>query len=338
MSDIQKFGDLKPREAGYAWKELLKRAIPGMVTEMVMQTKPLPKKNTGTVIFRRYNRLEPATAPLAEGVTPGGSKPTYTDVTVTLQQFGDYIQYSDVMEDLHPDNVIQEYSNILSEQMAETKEVLNISVLKSGTTIYYANGAQRTDVNTFTTVGQLKKIVRFLRTQKAKPITKILKSTPNYASLPVQASYVAFCDTDCVADLEALPGFKTVEQYGNPDARLSDYEVGAVANIRFIATSLFDAWPDAGAADATATMIGTTLNTSAVDVYPIIIMGEDAACTVPLRGANSGYPIVNSTKPDKSDPLGQRGSVGWKMWHAGGILQDLYMARLEVSCTLNPVS
>lgn len=336
MADVQKYGDLKPREAGYAWKELLKRAIPGMVTDMVMTSKPLPKKNTGTVIFRRINRLEPATAPLAEGVTPAPSKPTYTDVTITVQQFGDLIQYTDVMEELHPDNVVKEYEDILSEQIAETKEVLNISYLKSGTTVYYANGAARTDVNTFTTVGQLKKIVRYLRGQKAQPITKILKATTSYATQPVPASYVAFCDTDCVADLESLPGWKPVENYANSDGRLSDYEVGSVSNIRFIATSLFDAWPDAGGAGAL--MIGTTNPAANVDVYPIIIMGAEAACTVPLRGSNSGYPIVVSTAPSKSDGLGQRGSVGWKMWHGGGILYDPYMARLEVACTETPTS
>jgi len=332
MSDIEKYGDIKPREAGYCWKELLKRAIPGMVTELVLQVKPMPAKNTGTIIFRRYNRINPALTPLAEGVTPSGEKPTYTDVVIQLQQFGDLIFYTDVIEDLHPDNVVQEYGNILSEQMAETKELLNIASISAGTTVYYANGSARSAVNTFTTVGQLKKIVRYLRIQKAKPITMVLKSTPNFASQPIQSSFVAYCSTDCVADLEALPGFKTVEQYGNPDQRLSDYEVGAVANIRFIATSLFYAWADAGG--AAGSMI-TTSGTSA-DVYPILILGQDAACTVPLRGATSGYPIVTSTKPDKSDPLGQRGSVGWKIWHGGGILYDPYLARLEVACTLNP--
>lgn len=334
MADYQKYGDLKPREAGYSWKELLKRAIPGMVTDMVMASKPLPKKNTGTVIFRRINRLEPATAPLAEGVTPAPSKPTYTDVPITVQQFGDLIEYTDVMEELHPDNVVQEYQDILSEQIAETKEVLNISYLKSGTTVYFANGSARTDVNTFTTVGQLKKIVRYLRGQKAQPITKILKATTSYATQPVPASFVAFCDTDCVADFESLAGWKPVENYANSDGRLSDYEVGAIANIRVIATSLFDAWPDAGGIGAT--MIATTNPAAAVDVYPVIIMGADAACTVPLRGSNSGFPTVVSTAPSKSDGLGQRGLVGWKAWMGGGILNDSYMARLELACTETP--
>ncbi|KKL70933.1 hypothetical protein LCGC14_2099990, partial [marine sediment metagenome] len=35
----------------------------------------------------------------------------------------------------------------------------------------------------------------------------------------------------------------------------------------------------------------------------------------------------------KSDPLGQRGYVGWKTWHAIVILNQVWMARLEVCVT-----
>jgi len=339
MADVQKYGDLTPRTAGFAWKELLKRAVPMMITERFAQSKPLAKNQTKVVIFRRYNRLAVATTPLAEGVTPAGSKPTYTDIQAIIQQYGDFISFSDQLQDFHEDDVVGEYGDILSEQMAETKEVLNLAVLKSGTTVYYGGtGTTRATVNGFTTIGQLKKIIRYLRDQKANPLTKILKATPNYATQPIPASYVALCDTDLVADLQAVPGWKDVEIYADSSQRLHEYEVGSVANIRFIASPLVDAWPDAGAADATATYIATTNAAAATDVYPIIILGADAWATIPLRGENSGYPMTVSTKPSKSDALGQRGSVGWKMYHAGIILNDSFMARLEVNATLNPTS
>jgi len=58
------------------------------VTERFGQAKPIPKKSSQTIKFRRYESLANATAPLAEGVTPGGQKLTKTDVSATLQQFG----------------------------------------------------------------------------------------------------------------------------------------------------------------------------------------------------------------------------------------------------------
>jgi N4-gp56 family major capsid protein len=38
-------------------------------------------------------------------------------------------------------------------------------------------------------------------------------------------------------------------------------------------------------------------------------------------------------KPAASDPLGQRGTVGWKLYTSTVILQEAFMARLEVGST-----
>jgi N4-gp56 family major capsid protein len=54
---------------------------------------------------------------------------------------------------------------------------------------------------------------------------------------------------------------------------------------------------------------------------------------VPLKGKSSMTPMVVNPKPASGDPLAQRGSVGWKLWTATVILQDLFMARLEVAAT-----
>lgn len=344
--DVNKYGDYTPRQSGYAYKELLTRSLPMMVTGITAQSKPLPKNQTGVVIFRRYNSLSAATTPLSEGVTPAGSTPTSTDVTVAIQQYGAYIPFSDKMVDLHPDNIITEFGDILSEQMALTRETLNFSVLKAGTTAYYAPTSAittRGTVVSFTTVGQLKKIVRYLRNQKARPFSNILKATPNYATNPIAASFIAYCPEDAVADLQGLAGWKDVETYADSDKRIHDYERGAVANIRFLATPVLTAWADSGAADATSTYIATTNAAAAVDVYPIIILGKDAWAEVPLQGTkssgvNSGSTTLIMPKPSASDPLGQRGYVGWKFYQAGVILDDTRMARVEVACTLNPTS
>jgi N4-gp56 family major capsid protein len=43
--------------------------------------------------------------------------------------------------------------------------------------------------------------------------------------------------------------------------------------------------------------------------------------------------MVVNPKPAPGDPLGQRGSVGWKAWTGCVILNDAWMARLEVAAT-----
>lgn len=43
--------------------------------------------------------------------------------------------------------------------------------------------------------------------------------------------------------------------------------------------------------------------------------------------------VLNPNTPRGGDPLGQRGTVGWKAYHSAVILYDFYMARVEVAVT-----
>jgi N4-gp56 family major capsid protein len=328
---LNTYGDVSPRTAGYAWAQLLKRATPGMVTERSAQTKEMPKGKGKVVKFRRYKSLARATTPLAEGVTPVGKKLTYEDVTCVLSQFGDYTQITDVIEDTHEDPVFKEAQDILGEQMTETREVLNIGVLKAGTNVFYANGALRTAVNTVFTRGLLRKVVRALKAKNAKYYTKLLSGSPNYGTSPIEAAFLGFCHTDMEADIRGLTGFVPVAEYSNPGSALP-YEIGACENVRFICTTLFEPWADGGGAK------GAMLSTTGVsaDVYPVIIVAPDAWATVPLRGANCGQVLVVNPKPSGADPLAQRGYCGWKFWHSAVILEEFFMARIETAATAEP--
>ena len=43
--------------------------------------------------------------------------------------------------------------------------------------------------------------------------------------------------------------------------------------------------------------------------------------------------VINPETIDKSDPLGQRGYVGWKMYFAALILNEAWVQRIEVGVT-----
>lgn len=144
MADVVTlYGDISPRTAGYAWKDLLKRIVPGHVTAYSAQTKPVPKGVSKVVKFRRYLPLTYATTPLAEGVTPDGKKLTYEDILVVLQQYGDYVVLTDVIEDTHEDPVFTESRTILAEQVQNTVESINIGIITNGTNAYFATAAFR---------------------------------------------------------------------------------------------------------------------------------------------------------------------------------------------------
>ena len=41
--------------------------------------------------------------------------------------------------------------------------------------------------------------------------------------------------------------------------------------------------------------------------------------------------VLNPNIPRGGDPMGQRGSIAWKMWHGAIILYDMHMIRAEVA-------
>ena len=68
-------------------------------------------------------------------------------------------------------------------------------------------------------------------------------------------------------------------------------------------------------------------------MYPVLIFARDAFGIVPLKGKDSLTPMVVNPKAAPGDPLGQRGTVGWKAMTTCLILQDSWMYRLEVAAT-----
>jgi N4-gp56 family major capsid protein len=88
-----------------------------------------------------------------------------------------------------------------------------------------------------------------------------------------------------------------------------------------------------GAAAISGNIVGIRNTTGAVDVYPVLFFARDAYGLVPLKGATSLTPMVVNPKPSVNDPLGQRGTVGWKTMQGAIILNDAWMARLEVGAS-----
>jgi N4-gp56 family major capsid protein len=324
------YGDISPRTGGYAAKELLKRSIPLITIEKFAQAKPLSAKSTKTMIFRRYNALDPAPNPLTEGVTPSGKKLTKTDVSVNLVQYGDFVELTDIIQDHHEDPVLMETMGILGEQAAQMLETVRYGVIKAGTGVTYANGSARTDVNTVITTDLQRRVTRALKRQNARQFTSVIRSTAAYGTVNVAPSYIGLCHTDCESDIRAMTGFKPVEDYGSMGT-VYEGEIGKVEDVRYVASTVFTPWADGGGAKGL--MISTT-GTNA-DVYPVIYLARDAFATIPFKGKNAVSPLVlNPNVPRGGDPLGQRGSAGWKASHAAVILQDAWMHRLEVAVKL----
>jgi len=344
MAATTVYGDISPRVAAYAVSQLLKRAIPYMVLEKFGQTYPIPNNATKVAKFRRYfisgatggagdgNPTEAfstplAVTPLVEGVTATGKKLANMDYTVTLVQYGDFMTITDVVLDTAEDQVLQQATEALGESAAQTIETIRYNILKAGLNVFYANGTLRSSVNTPISLAMQRKVTTALTRQNAKRLTQVVKSTPDFRTEPIEAAFIGLVSPDMESDIRNMTGFIPTKQYGTVTPW--ENEIGSVETVRYLQSTIFAPFPDAGGA------MGLMRSTSGVnaDVYPVLYLGRDAYGIVPLKGKDSLVPMVVNPKPAPGDPLGQRGTIGWKAMTTAVILNDCWMARLECAAT-----
>jgi N4-gp56 family major capsid protein len=327
------YGDISPRTAAYAEKELIKRAIPFLCLEKFGQAKQLPANNSKTMVFRKYTALDTTPSALTEGVTPGSLTMASIDVPVTLTQYGSMITISDVVLDTHEDNVLNEAIDLLGEQAAQMIERMRYGILRAGTNVVYGNGATRAAVNTPISLAGQRKIVKALKRQNAEQITKVVKSTPAFGTEAVGKAYIGLIHPDMESDVRNMLDaagkscFVPVERYGS----MTPYEneIGKVEDVRYLSSTIFTPFPDAGGVKGTM----TSTSGAAADVYPALFIAANAYAIVALKGMYALTPMVVNPKPSDSDPLAQRGRVAWKAMQGAVILNDQFMCRGEFAVT-----
>ena len=333
-TNLQVYGDITPRTAAYAVAPLLKRHDAAMILEKFGQTFPLPTKSTIVAKFRRYEALPLATTALVEGVTPSGTKPTITDYTATLSQYGDFIPYSGFMLDTHEDPILKEYGSLCVQQAAETVETIRWNVVKAGSNVGYTNGGRST-VNTPITLSAQRTATAALLRQRGQYITDIVASSANFRTEPVEAAFVAVFHPDVTNDIRNMQGFIPVARYGS-NMKAWPGEIGSVEDVRYVRSVLFTPFPGAsgvtgGAKGAMRAVAGDGVG---ADVYPVIYFSKDAYGIVPLKGANALSLIAhNPGSSGTADPLNQRGTLGWTAAQTSIILNDLWIYRLECAVT-----
>lgn len=345
------YGDISPRTAAYAIKDMLKRGMPYLAIEKFGQMYPLPQNSTKVAKFRRYflsgttgaagtgsgdYYIPLATTPLVEGVTPTGKQLANQDVTVTIEQYGDFVTITDVIQDTHEDPVLQQATEILGEQAAMTIETLRFNVIKAGTNAFYAGDtdadagatvAGRGSVAGTIDLALQRKVTTSMVRQNARPITQALRSSPDYSMQAVEAAFIGLVHPDLESDIRNMTGFIPTKQYGTITPW--ENEIGTVERVRYLSSTIFESWAADGTTVADQPGFISSDGTNN-DVYPIIYLARDAFGMVPLKGKSALTPMVVNPKPSISDPLAQRGTVGWKAYSATTILNDAWMCRLEV--------
>lgn len=287
----------------YYDKKLLSRFLPQFVYAQWGQKRPIPKAGGKVINFRKFNALSAATTALTEGVTPAGSSGSVTADTATVNQYGDFLTVSDVLDMTAIDPVLDEYADVLGDQAADTIDQLVRDILTAGTNVQYANNrASRVTVaaGDILTVTEIRKAVRTLKRNKVRAIN---------------GYYIAVVEPGATYDLQSDTLWQDASKYAGA-TQLFSGEIGRIFGVRFVETANAKKFAAAGAAG--------------IDVYATIVFGEEAYGMVDVAGSGA---IKNIVKPFGSagtaDPLDQRSTTGWKCMFTAKILQQAAILRIE---------
>lgn len=209
---------------------LIDMAQPELVHDQFGQKHPIPKNGGKTIEFRKYNPLPKALKPLTEGVTPDGGKLSMSVITAKVEQYGFYIEISDLLLLTAIDNNLVQATQQLGRQAGNTLDTITRETLNGGTNVQYAEGQVDSrsklyytseEDNCNLTVNAIRKAVRFLK----------VMNTPR-----INGDYVGIIHPDCSYDLMNDPKWVNVKTYSDPKG-IYEGEIGKIEGVRFVETS-----------------------------------------------------------------------------------------------------
>jgi N4-gp56 family major capsid protein len=348
MNMQQYANPIAARNIIYAEMEMLKHAMPIQVLGTFGMQKQHPLRKTDTVVFRRLRpfnstiqanpadgysetpNITPGSFLTAEGTTPTPNTISYTDVTVTLNQYAILFKFSSKAELMYEDDIPQDMKKQTGETLAEIAELVCYGVVKAGTSVLYTNGSTRVGLNTAISLNKLRAATRSIQSNRGSFVNSKIAAGPNFDTSPVEASYLVFMHTDCSADVRDLPGFTKRVEYGSAIKACHEREIGACEEFRFIPSPLFEPYLAAGAVIGTSGM--KAADTTNCDVYPMIIMAENAWGHVSLKGkgfTGISPTLISSKIKNHANPLGMFGYVGADFWYSSVRLNENWMIRIE---------
>ena len=296
---------------------LIDMAEPNLVHDQFGQKHPIPKNGGKIIEFRKYDSLPKALTPLTEGVTPNGQKLSMSVITSNVQQYGGYIELSDILLLTAIDNNLVQATKLLGSQAGRTLDTITREVLNGGSNVQYAEGqvtarnalvGGQASGNHYLTVDAVRRAVRFLKVMNAPKIN---------------GNYVGIIHPDVSYDLMSDPKWVNVKTYSDPDG-IYEGEIGKIEGVRFVETSEAKVFEGAGA--------------SGVDVYSTLILGADAYGVTEITGGGLEHIVKQLGSAGTADPLNQRATAGWKATKTAERLVEQYMIRIETASTFGTAS
>ena len=306
--------DLSPEMKTYYEKRLIDYAEPNLVHDQFGDAYPIPAHGGKTIEFRKYSPLDKALTALTEGVTPSGNKLDVTTIEATVDQYGDFIEISDVLELTAIDRNLEQATKLLGSQAGRTLDTVTRDIITAGTNVMYAPKADGTEILTRATVA-----ADCLLTVDA--IFKAAAKLREMNAVPVDDSFVAIVHPNVACDLMLSDKWMDVHKYATPE-NIYRGEIGQIGGVRFVQTTEAKIFGPVGA--------------SGTSVYATMVIAANAYGITDINGGGLQHIVKQLGSSGTADPLNQRATTGWKAMKVAERLVEEYMVRIEHACATNP--
>ena len=294
---------LTPGMQTYYNRELLRTFEPELVHLQFGDEHRMPE-NSGLVMnMRKIIPLETNTTALTEGEPGDSVMLTETEVTVKLEQYGEYARCTDKLDLSHLDMNILRKTKLFGDAGARSIDAVVREELATCTNVIYAGG--KTSRSALTSADKL----------TTKELRKAVRKLKKAHAQTFGGYYIAIVGPDTFYDLQDDETFVAVSRYQDKEAVYTG-EIGRLFGCRIVETTEAKVFEGAGA--------------SGTDVASVIVLGQYAYGYTSLTGSNPRVIVKPAGSAGTGDPLDQVSTVGWKMdGFAVKLLQPEFAVRIE---------
>lgn len=270
------------------------------------EKKPLPEKSGKTIHFTRYTNFAEVTTHLTEGVPPTVIQLSATNVSATLVQDGYVTEVSDLLDMVNITDNGKAAVERLAEQAGRSidsfirREIYNtaansaVPVSANVFNIYnegdYGNTSAMPSTSCRMDVAVVRNAVTKMKLNNVKPLQG--------------EDYILVVNPVTSARLRADSVWQNANQYSGVYAeKIFRGEVGRIEGARVVETTQIPFF-------ASSTAGNVFVSTADTSVFFSILLGKGALGVTEMGGGLDTYTVAGA---DKSDPLNQKTTYGWKI-------------------------
>ncbi len=299
------------------------------------------KKGTGlTAYFVRYARMYVPMTTLTEGTTPSNSGFSLEEVSVTMDQWGDVITLTDIVQLTQSHPILEQAMDLLADNAARVVDREVQIVWFAGTNVQYGDASVTTRATITAAMVMSNTIMHKARVTMVNngapprdgPATQDAKATGATGDFRGGRSYLAISGPEVIADIQAAStsfgSWTSVAAYANQKA-LYNSEVGTWLGFRWVETNFIPRIAQFGsttAAVASAAAFGTgTPTITAVDGGGTLTSATTYYWKIVRKDLTRGFAeAVSSEHSTATTATANNESFTFTMPSTAGYVYDVY--------------